>query len=107
MEKLILSDLCNDINKLDVIENKDIFITRHKDIVEKISVVDNYLNNQNNDNDLKKTFIDIVNELTDLNILELNNNMTIEKIKYYNDLLIKYQELLINEKNNIENVDYV
>ena len=112
MEKIILSDISNDINKLDVIENKEIFINKYKDIGEKINIIDNFLNSDNNDNNdnnrdkdnKEKTFTDIIEELIDLNMAEINNNMTIEKLKYYSDLLKKYDNLLINEKNTIEYV---
>jgi hypothetical protein len=107
MEQIILSELCNDINKLDVIENKETFINKYKDIGIKINSIDNYLNKPSDDiksDDSSKKIIDIIIELTNLNTLELNNNITIEKIKYYNDLIKKYEELLINEKNNVEYV---
>ena len=104
MEKIILSDISNDINKLDVIENKEIFINKYKDIGEKINIIDNFLNSDNNDNNdnnrdkdnKEKTFTDIIEELINLNMAEINNNMTIEKLKYYSDLLKKYSHK--NEK---------
>ena len=118
MDKIILADMCNDINKLDVIENKEIFINKYKDMGEKINNIDNFLNNDNNtdnnndnnnnfigDKDNKeKIFTDIIEELINLNMTEINNNMTIEKLKYYSDLLKKYDNLLIKEKNTIEYV---
>ena len=109
MEKTILSDICNDINKLDIVENKEIFIDKYKDINEKIHNIDKILNEECGDfkiniDDKEKSFTDIIEELINLNLSELNNNMTIEKLKYYSDLLKKYDNFLINEKNIIEYV---
>ena len=109
MEKTILSEICNDINKLDIVEKKEIFIDKYKDINEKIENIDKFLNEEceyfKNDIDNKeKTFTDIIEELINLNMSELNNNMTIEQLKYYSDLLKKYDNFLINEKNIIEYV---
>ena len=109
MEKTILSNICNDINKLDIIEKKEIFINKYKDINEKIENIDKILNNEcedskNNIDNKEKYFTDIIEELINLNMSEFNNNMTIEQLKYYSDLLKKYDNFLINEKNVIEYV---
>ena len=109
MEKTILTDICNDINKLDIIEKKEIFINSYKDINEKINNINIFLNEEYNDSktitdNKEKSFTDIIEELINLNMLELNNNMTIEKLKYYNNLLKIYDNYLINEKNIIEYV---
>ena len=102
MEKNTLVDVCNDINNLDIVEDKDKFIKEYKNINEKIVDIDNYLNKNNIvDN---KSLTDVIEELTNLNINEFNNNLSIEKIKYYNDLLKLYNELLINDKNEVEYV---
>ena len=109
MENTILSNICNDINKLDIIEKKEIFINKYKDINEKIENIDKILNNEcedskNNIDNKEKYFTDIIEELINLNMSEFNNNMTIEQLKYYSDLLKKYDNFLINEKNVIEYV---
>ena len=109
MEKTILSDICNDINKLDIVEKKEIFINKYKDINEKIENIDKILNNEcedskNNIDNKEKYFTDIIEELINLNMSEFNNNMTIEQLKYSSDLLKKYDNFLINEKNVIEYV---
>ena len=105
MDKIILSDLCKNINEMDVVGNKEVFIIKHKEINDKINKIDNYLNDDNENNE--KTFVEIIEELINLNVSELNNNITIEKLKYYNKLLKKYEELILNEKNDINSVEYV
>ena len=103
MEKNSLVDVCNDINNLDIVEDKDKFIKEYKNIHEKITIIDNYLNTDNIV-DSNKNLIDIIEELTNLNISEFNNSLSIEKIKYYDNLLKLYNELLINDKNEVEYV---
>ena len=105
MDKIVLSDLCKNINEMDVVSNKEVFIIKHKEINDKINKIDNYLNDDNENNE--KTFVEIIEELINLNVSELNNNITIEKLKYYNKLLKKYEELILNEKNDINSVEYV
>ncbi len=109
MDNIIINDFCNDINKLDIVEKKDVFINKYKEIGEKIKNIDNYLNNYLNNNEsnnknVEKTIVNIIDEMVNLNMSEFNNNMNIEKLKYYNDLLKKYDELLINGKNDINYV---
>ena len=104
MEKTIIIKLCDEINKLDISENKDIFINKYKEIGIKVQDIDKYLNEKNEDTSSSKTVVDIIEELVNLNMNEINNNISIEKLKYYNELLKKYDELIINGKNDINYV---
>ena len=114
MDKIILTDLCKSINEMDVVGNKEVFIIKHKDINDKINTIDSFLNDDNEINEInenngnnEKTFVEIIEELINLNVSELNNNISIEKLKYYHNLLKKYEELLLNEKNDTNRVEYV
>ena len=87
-----INELCGKINNLDIVNNKEEFIKNYNEVNEKIIEVDNYLKSEINVNE--KTLKEIIDELMDMDISEINNDINIEKIKYYNDLLNLYDKLM-------------
>ena len=95
-----INNICKMIDELNYEEDKNNFIKKYEIIKNNINKIDNELLNKNeNINNL--TFQEINVLIENINI---NKNVNIQELNYYNKIIKKYDELVKNEELQFKNV---
>jgi hypothetical protein len=95
-----INNVCKMIDELNYEDDKDNFVKLYAKIKNNINKIDEELlnNNVNIDN---LTFQEINVLIENINI---NKNVNIQELNYYNKIIKKYDELVKNEELHFENV---
>jgi hypothetical protein len=99
MSNIVLYDFCKDVDKLNIENNKNDFITNYKNYKKDINDIDTLLE-QPSTVDPKLDVSDILILLVDLDSKNINY-LTVDEIKYYKDLLELLETKISNNNQNI------
>jgi len=95
-----INNVCKMIDELNYEDDKDNFIKKYEKIKNNINKIDEELLNDNKDID-NLTFQEINVIIENINI---NKNIDVKKLNYYNKIIKKYDELVKNEELQFKNV---
>ena len=95
-----INNVCKMIDELNYEDDKDNFIKKYEIIKNNINKIDEELLNDNKDID-NLTFQEINVLIKNINI---NKNVNIKELNYYNKIIQKYEELAKNEELQFKNV---
>ena len=95
-----INNVCKMIDELNYEDDKDIFIKKYEEIKNNINKIDEELLNDNKDID-NLTFQEINILIENINI---NKNIDVKKLNYYNKIIKKYDELVKNEELQFKNL---
>jgi hypothetical protein len=95
-----INNVCKMIDELNYEDDKDNFIKKYEEIKNNINKIDEELLNDNKDID-NLTFQEINVLIENINI---NKNIDVKKLNYYNKIIKKYDELVKNEELQFKNV---
>ena len=95
-----INNVCKMIDELNYEDDKDIFIKQYEEIKNNINKIDEELLNDNKDID-NLTFKEINVLIENINI---NKNINIKELNYYNKIIKKYEKLVKNEELQFKNV---
>jgi hypothetical protein len=95
-----INNVCKMIDELNYEDDKDNFIKKYEEIKNNINKIDEELLNDNKDID-NLTFQEINILIENINI---NKNIDVKKLNYYNKIIKKYDELVKNEELQFKNV---
>lgn len=95
-----INNVCKMIDELNYEDDKDNFIKKYEEIKNNINKIDEELLNYNKDID-NLTFQEINILIENINI---NKNIDVKKLNYYNKIIKKYDELVKNEELQFKNV---
>ena len=95
-----INNVCKMIDELNYEDDKDNFIKKYEEIKNNINKIDEELLNDNKDID-NLTFQEINILIENINI---NKNINMIELNYYNKIIKKYDELVKNEELQFKNV---
>ena len=95
-----INNVCKMIDELNYEDDKNNFIKKYEIIKNNINKIDKELLNNNKDID-NLTFQEINVLIENINI---NKNINIKELNYYNKIIKKYDELVKNEELQFKNV---
>jgi hypothetical protein len=95
-----INNVCKMIDELNYEDDKDNFIKKYEEIKNNINKINKELLNDNKDID-NLTFQEINILIENINI---NKNINIIELNYYNKIIKKYDELVKNEELQFKNV---
>ena len=95
-----INNVCKMIDELNYEDDKNNFIKKYEEIKNNINKIDEELLNDNKDID-NLTFQEINVLIENINI---NKNVNIQELNYYNKIIKKYDELVKNEELQFKNV---
>lgn len=95
-----INNVCKMIDELNYEDDKNNFIKKYEEIKNNINKIDEELLNDNKDID-NLTFQEINVLIENINI---NKNINIKELNYYNKIIKKYDELVKNEELQFKNV---
>ena len=95
-----IDNVCKMIDELNYEDDKDNFIKQYEEIKNNINKIDEELLNDNKDiNNLTFQEINVL-----INNININKNINIKELNYYNKIIKKYDELVKNEELQFTNV---